>query len=165
MAEWLLGNGCVPIYNLMEDAATAEISRTQIWQWVHHPKGILDDGRKVTIELFRSLMQEEMQHICKLVGDECFGDGKYNLAAQLFDDIISSNELDEFLTLRADANLAYEMYPDQRRYPSNSVPGVVKRINNVLRRADQIQVLDGRKKGPYWFAPLVADAEAGFGGC
>ena len=68
---------------------------------MHHPKGILDDGRKVTIELFRSLMLEEMQHICKLVGDECFGDGKYKLAAQLFDDIISSNELDEFLTLRA----------------------------------------------------------------
>ena len=101
MAEWLLGNGCVPIYNLMEDAATAEISRTQIWQWVHHPKGILDDGRKVTLELFRSMMQDEMQKICKRVGDECYGEGKYNLAAQLFDDIISSDELDEFLTLRA----------------------------------------------------------------
>jgi malate synthase len=101
MAEWLLGNGCVPIYNLMEDAATAEISRTQLWQWVHHPKGILSDGRKVTIELFRRLMQEEMQNICKLVGDECYGDGKYNLAARLFDEIISDKELDEFLTLRA----------------------------------------------------------------
>ncbi len=64
----------------------------------------------------------------------------------------------------ADANLAYEMYPDQSLYPSNSVPGVVKRINNALRRADQIQVLDSRKKGPYWFAPIIADAEAGFGG-
>ena len=64
----------------------------------------------------------------------------------------------------ADANLAGEMYPDQSLYPSNSVPSVVKRINNALRRADQIQVLDGRKKGPYWFAPIVADAEAGFGG-
>jgi malate synthase len=105
MAEWLLGNGCVPIYNLMEDSATAEISRTQLWQWVHHPKGILTDGRKVTIELFRNLMQEEMQNICKLVGDECFGDGKYNLAAQLFDEIISNSELDEFLTLRAYAHL------------------------------------------------------------
>jgi malate synthase len=105
MAEWLLGSGCVPIYNLMEDAATAEISRTQIWQWVHHPKGILDDGRKVTLELFRSLMQEEMQKICKLVGDECYGEGKYNLAAQLFDEIISNDELDEFLTLRAYAHL------------------------------------------------------------
>lgn len=64
----------------------------------------------------------------------------------------------------ADANLAGEMYPDQSLYPSNSVPAVVKRINNALLRADQIQVLDGRKDGPYWFAPIVADAEAGFGG-
>jgi len=64
----------------------------------------------------------------------------------------------------ADANLAGEMYPDQSLYPSNSVPAVVKRINNALRRADQIQVLDGRKDGPYWFAPIIADAEAGFGG-
>jgi isocitrate lyase len=64
----------------------------------------------------------------------------------------------------ADANLAGEMYPDQSLYPANSVPEVVRRINNALRRADQIQVLDGRKNGPYWFAPIVADAEAGFGG-
>jgi|TARA_B100001079_G_scaffold198103_1_gene171717 isocitrate lyase len=64
----------------------------------------------------------------------------------------------------ADANLAGEMYPDQSLYPSNSVPAVVKKINNALRRADQIQVLDGRHNGPYWFAPIVADAEAGFGG-
>jgi len=64
----------------------------------------------------------------------------------------------------ADANLAGEMYPDQSLYPSNSVPEVVRRINRALRRADQIQVLDGRKHGPYWFAPIVADAEAGFGG-
>jgi isocitrate lyase len=64
----------------------------------------------------------------------------------------------------ADANLADQMYPDQSLYPSNSVPAVVRRINNALRRADQIQVLDGRKEGPYWYAPIVADAEAGFGG-
>jgi isocitrate lyase len=64
----------------------------------------------------------------------------------------------------ADANLAGEMYPDQSLYPSNSVPSVVKRINNALRRADQIQVLDCRTQGPYWFAPIIADAEAGFGG-
>jgi len=64
----------------------------------------------------------------------------------------------------ADANLANEMYPDQSLYPANSVPTVVQRINNALRRADQIQVLDCRSKGPYWFAPIIADAEAGFGG-
>jgi isocitrate lyase len=64
----------------------------------------------------------------------------------------------------ADANLADEMYPDQSLYPSNSVPAVVRRINNALRRADQVQVLEGRKDGPYWYAPVVADGEAGFGG-
>ena len=64
----------------------------------------------------------------------------------------------------ADNNLAGQMYPDQSLYPANSVPAVVRRINNALRRADQIQVLDSRKKGPYWYAPIVADAEAGFGG-
>lgn len=64
----------------------------------------------------------------------------------------------------ADANLAGEMYPDQSLYPSNSVPAVVQRINNALRRADQIQVLECCKIGPYWFAPIIADAEAGFGG-
>lgn len=64
----------------------------------------------------------------------------------------------------ADNNLAGEMYPDQSLYPSNSVPNVVRRINNAFRRADQIQVLDCRPGGPYWFAPIVADAEAGFGG-
>lgn len=64
----------------------------------------------------------------------------------------------------ADNNLAGQMYPDQSLYPANSVPAVVRRINNALRRADQIQVLDGRKGGPNWYAPIVADAEAGFGG-
>jgi isocitrate lyase len=64
----------------------------------------------------------------------------------------------------ADANLAGQMYPDQSLYPSNSVPQVVKRINQALQRADQIDHSEG-KHGTYWFAPIVADAEAGFGGC
>jgi isocitrate lyase len=63
----------------------------------------------------------------------------------------------------ADANLAGHMYPDQSLYPSNSVPQVVKRINQALQRADQIDTSEG-KNGTYWFAPIVADAEAGFGG-
>src|SRR5207248_9271167 len=63
----------------------------------------------------------------------------------------------------ADANLAGHMYPDQSLYPSNSVPQVVKRINQALQRADQIQTAEG-KENTYWFAPIVADAEAGFGG-
>jgi isocitrate lyase len=64
----------------------------------------------------------------------------------------------------ADNNSAGQMYPDQSLYPADSVPSVVRRINNALQRADQIQHADGRKRGPYWYAPIIADAEAGFGG-
>ena len=64
----------------------------------------------------------------------------------------------------ADANLSGHMYPDQSLYPSNSVPAVVKRINQALQRADQIDYSEGRHD-TYWFAPIMADAEAGFGGC
>lgn len=101
MANWLSGLGCVPIYNLMEDAATAEISRAQVWQWVHHPQGTLTDGRKVTLELFRDIKQEELQKIRNTVGEERFAAGNYEKAATLFDEIISNTELEEFLTLRA----------------------------------------------------------------
>ncbi|MFW5854188.1 MAG: malate synthase A, partial [Thermodesulfobacteriota bacterium] len=95
------GNGCVPINHLMEDAATAEISRTQVWQWVHHPEGKLDDGRKVTLEFFREVKQEELDKIRQAVGDDWFKTGNYEKAAALFDDIIADPELAEFLTLRA----------------------------------------------------------------
>jgi malate synthase len=101
MANWLSGLGCVPIYNLMEDAATAEISRAQVWQWVHHPEGILSDGRKVTLALFRDIMKEELQKIRKAVGEERYVNGNYEKAAGLFDEIIANEELEEFLTLRA----------------------------------------------------------------
>jgi len=101
MANWLSGLGCVPLYNLMEDAATAEISRTQVWQWVHHPQGILEDGREVTLEYFRTVLKEELEKIKIEVGSEQFKTVKYDLAAQLFDKIVAADELEEFLTLRA----------------------------------------------------------------
>jgi malate synthase len=101
MANWLSGLGCVPIYNLMEDAATAEISRTQVWQWIHHSDGVLSDGRKVTLEMSRKVMDQEMQKIKKTIGAKRFASGNYELAARLFDDIIANEELEEFLTLRA----------------------------------------------------------------
>ncbi len=101
MAAWLSGNGCVPINHLMEDAATAEISRTQVWQWVHHPRANLDDGRQVTLDLFREVKQQEMDKIRRAVGDDRFKTGNYEKAAALFDDIIANPELEEFLTLRA----------------------------------------------------------------
>ena len=105
MAAWLGGNGCVPLYNLMEDAATAEISRTQVWQWVRHPKGILDDGRKVTLDLFHEMLAEELTKIREIVGDDAWKSGTYELAGKLFDQITSNDELEEFLTLRAYQNL------------------------------------------------------------
>ena len=101
MANWLSGLGCVPLYDLMEDAATAEISRSQLWQWVHHPKAVLDDGREVDLKLFRSMMQQELEQIKTEVGETAFNQIRYMQASGLFDRIIASDTLEEFLTLRA----------------------------------------------------------------
>jgi malate synthase len=95
LGAWLAGNGCVPVFNLMEDAATAEISRSQIWQWIRSPKGVLDDGRKVTVELFRQLLGEELAKV-KAGSSE----GRYEEAAKLFDRLTAGDYI-EFLTLPA----------------------------------------------------------------
>jgi malate synthase len=101
LAAWLDGAGAVPINNLMEDAATCEISRAQLWQWIRHPKGVLTDGRTVTIELFRQVLAEELNQIRAQVGDEQFQQRKYQLAGQLFDSITTDDQFVEFLTLPA----------------------------------------------------------------
>jgi malate synthase len=101
LESWLRGNGCVPIYHLMEDAATAEISRTQVWQWLHLPGVRLEDGRPVTEELYRQLLAGQMQHIRSLVGEDAWQQGQFEAAAKLFDQLVTSNELTEFLTLPA----------------------------------------------------------------
>ena len=101
LGAWLAGNGCVPVFNLMEDAATAEISRSQIWQWIRSPKGVLDDGRKVTKPLVRQLLAEELTRIRKLRGQEGRGTGKYDDAARLFEAITTRDDYAEFLTLPA----------------------------------------------------------------
>ncbi|CAM2159456.1 malate synthase A [Paraburkholderia tropica] len=96
LGSWLAGNGCVPIHNLMEDAATAEISRSQVWQWIRSPKGKLDDGRKVTAELVRELIPQELDKVKGVVG----GDTKpYERAAQIFEQMSTSEDFVEFLTL------------------------------------------------------------------
>jgi malate synthase len=100
LGAWLAGNGCVPVFNLMEDAATAEISRSQIWQWIRSPKGVLDDGRKVTVELFRALAAEELPKVKTHLGEEAWRAGRYEAAAKLFDRI-TTGEYVEFLTLPA----------------------------------------------------------------
>jgi malate synthase len=96
LGAWLAGNGCVPVFNLMEDAATAEISRSQIWQWMRSPKGVLDDGRKVTPSLFKKLLDEELQKV-KDAGAE----GKLDEGAQLFERLTTDDQYVEFITLPA----------------------------------------------------------------
>ncbi|MFQ5434166.1 MAG: malate synthase A [Anaerolineae bacterium] len=105
MASWLDGSGCVPIYNLMEDAATAEISRSQLWQWVKN--GVkLDDGRTVTPELYRQIVPGVLEKIKSMVGETAYQYGKYELASQLFDQIVTGEEYTEFLTLPAYEHLS-----------------------------------------------------------
>lgn len=99
IASWLCGRGAVPINNLMEDAATAEISRAQVWQWIRHPKGILTDGCKVTEALFEQLLQEEMNKIRQQTGEEAFIAGKFQQSAELFARLTKNDEFVDFLTI------------------------------------------------------------------
>jgi malate synthase len=100
IGAWLAGQGAVPIYNLMEDAATAEISRSQVWQWIRSPKGVLDDGRKVTKAMVAAMIPEEMAKIRELLGP-AFGEGRYDEAAKIFADLVNDDTFVEFLTLPA----------------------------------------------------------------
>ena len=99
LGAWLAGNGCVPVFNLMEDAATAEIARSQIWQWIRSPKGVLEDGRKVSRELIRNLLPEELTRVKTLLGAEGWAAGRYEDAARLFEEITTRDDYVEFLTL------------------------------------------------------------------
>lgn len=97
--SWLRGRGAVPINNLMEDAATAEISRAQAWQWLHQDNGVLEDGRKVTSELFKELLAQEVGKIKATLGTELYESGKFELASDLFETLTLSSEFEDFLTL------------------------------------------------------------------
>ena len=101
IGSWLGGNGCVPIFNLMEDAATAEISRSQIWQWIRSPKGKLDDGRKITKEMFSSMVPQELPKIRDYLGEAGWALGKYEEAARMFEQMCLDDNFVEFLTLPA----------------------------------------------------------------
>jgi malate synthase len=100
LEAWLRGNGCVPIYNLMEDAATAEISRAQVWQWVHH-RSKLADGRTITGELVIGTTREELTKLKAMLGAERFDKGKFDLATKIFEKMMTKPEFEEFLTLAA----------------------------------------------------------------
>jgi malate synthase len=98
--SWLRGNGAAALYNLMEDAATAEISRTQVWYWLR--KNIqLEDQRIFNVEMYQQLKKEELVKIKNLVGEDNFKNNKFQLAIQLFDALVLSKEYKEFLTLSA----------------------------------------------------------------
>jgi malate synthase len=99
LGSWLGGNGCVPIRNLMEDAATAEISRSQVWQWIRSPKGKLDDGRKVTADMVRAMIPEELDQARKELAGTAFNDALYAEAAKIFEQMSTSESFVEFLTL------------------------------------------------------------------
>jgi malate synthase len=111
IGAWLAGNGCVPVFNLMEDAATAEISRSQVWQWIRSPKGVLEDGRKVTVDLVRRMLPEELKKARTLLGEERWNVGKYGEAAQLFEELTASDEFVEFLTLPGYERLTRDSVP------------------------------------------------------
>jgi malate synthase len=100
LEAWLGGQGAVPIYNLMEDAATAEISRTQIWQWLHHAAA-LEDGRVVTHALVEQLTGEEFDRVREEVGAARFDGGHFDEARALFTQVATSGELQDFLTIPA----------------------------------------------------------------
>ena len=100
LEAWLRGVGCVPLYNLMEDAATAEISRTQIWQWLHHAAK-LDDGRAVDAALVSELLASEMVSVRAEVGPARYDGGRFTDAIALFERLIFSSTFEEFLTVPA----------------------------------------------------------------
>jgi malate synthase len=294
IAAWLMGRGAVAIHNLMEDAATAEISRAQLWQWLNHDSE-LEDGRTFNRHLYRTFLTEELNAL--LEGASPLLQARLLQAEEVLTQVVLKKRFEEFLTLvayevlltneneqaenaaqdnsinqtqsgstmtkqdqtqqetteqtitfggcipqnamarrwegiqrpysdedvmrlrptvnadctiarhgaiklwnmlrngeqvialgalngsqavqmakaglkaiylsgwqvAADANLAGHTYPDQSLYPSNSVPAVVRRLNNALARHDQILKLEG-KSGADAYLPIVADAEAGFGG-
>lgn len=100
MASWMRGNGAAALYDLMEDAATAEISRSQIWQWVHNG-AVLDDGRTLTAELVDEITDDEMRNIRRMVGDEFYATGLYEQSRNLFETVAVAPDFQEFLTIPA----------------------------------------------------------------
>jgi malate synthase len=97
---WLGGQGAVPLQHHMEDAATAEISRTQLWQWIHSPGGVTVDGRRVTTELFRAVLGNEVDRQRLLLGGR-FDETNFSTAAGLLDSMVTADTLADFLTLEA----------------------------------------------------------------
>ncbi|MEY4222690.1 MAG: hypothetical protein RL334_1332 [Chloroflexota bacterium] len=105
IASWLGGVGCVPIFNLMEDAATAEISRSQLWQWTHQPDAKLADGRSITALLYRALADEQADALRAGMGDAAYARGNFGPARQMLDELVLTDDFADFLTLGAYARI------------------------------------------------------------
>lgn len=106
IASWLRGNGAAPINHLMEDVATAEISRTQIWQWVRHPEGKLIDGRDIDFALFQMILTEELGILKQAFGEEAYATSQLEAAAEVFINLIAQDDFEEFLTTASYKKLA-----------------------------------------------------------
>jgi malate synthase len=100
LESWLRGNGAVALYNLMEDAATAEISRTQLWQWLKN-EVVLDNGKQFNIELYQEIFEEEVKKIIDHIGEQNLPKTKFKLAIELFEKLILTTDFEEFLTTSA----------------------------------------------------------------
>ena len=167
LEAWLRGQGCVPLYNLMEDAATVEISRSLAWQWIHHGVA-LDDGRPLTVERFRTVLAEEMDRVRLEVGEVRFTEGRFEEARSLFERLATQAEFTEFITLPAYDLLEADMeekarflsgaaaqasespapaHPDPRRWE-----GVVRRYGK-----EEVEKLRGSVKIEHTLATLGAN--------
>ena len=122
LGSWLSGNGCVPIHNLMEDAATAEISRAQLWQWIHSPKGVLQDGRKVSAEMVRNWIPEELAKVKAGLASDA---ATYDQAAAVVDELSTAPDFVEFLTLP----LYERLREENERAPQPSSAGATSRAS------------------------------------
>jgi malate synthase len=101
LEAWLGGNGCIPIHNMMEDAATAEIARTQVWQWIKHGATLAPGNEKLTAERFNAVLQEELAGLRRQLGAQRFDGGNWRAAAELFGDMATAPQCADFLTLPA----------------------------------------------------------------
>jgi malate synthase len=106
LESWLRGTGAAAIYNLMEDTATAEISRAQLWQWIHSGHAGLADGRPITAALYEQMVPEELAKIQSLLGAEVFASGQFGTAGKIFDRLVTEEQFSDFLTW-----IAYDYLP------------------------------------------------------
>ncbi len=101
LEAWLRGQGAVCLFNLMEDTATAEIARAQIWQWIHEPTAKLDDGRLIDTNLFNTLAADELKKIRTTIGKDAYATSKFDQANKIIEELVTNKHFDEFLTLGA----------------------------------------------------------------